>query len=165
MRLFRSDLEKLIFNQLFEISADSLDLDEDQLVGGKLTCTLSVEHANNGYRVHGPLKATFLEKCDRCLFEYKKGHETLLDVILTDNDELINSNNIDIIRFAKSEEFIDLSPIVHDIILLTKPFKRICNESCMGLCPHCGINLNKSTCSCALTEKDSRWDTLKDLKN
>ena len=95
MKLFRSDLEQLISNQLFEISADSLDLDDLQVAGGQLTCTLSVDPASHGYRVYGPLKATIRETCDRCLAEFEETHESLLDVILTDNEELLNNQNVD----------------------------------------------------------------------
>jgi len=165
MKLFRSDLEKHISNQLFEISADSMDLNDLQIAGGKLTCTLSVEHAAGGYRIHGPLKGKVLEKCDRCLTKFEEELESLLDVILTGNDELINYDNVDVIHFADTDEFIDLNPIIHDLVLLAEPFQRICNESCMGLCLNCGINLNESTCSCNSTEDNSRWDALKNLKN
>jgi len=164
MKLFRSDLEKLISNQLFEISTDSLDLDDLQVAGGKLMCTLSVNPTSHGYHIRGNLKATFKETCDRCLTEFEEAHESLLNVILTDNEELLNDQNVDVIRFAEPEEFIDLSPVIHDLVLLEEPSKRLCREACKGFCPSCGINLNKSTCACSPSENDSPWDALKDVK-
>ena len=53
MKLYRSDLEQLISNQLFEISTDDLDLIEFKVEANKLFCTVSVETAANGYRIHG----------------------------------------------------------------------------------------------------------------
>ncbi|MBC8346630.1 MAG: DUF177 domain-containing protein [Candidatus Marinimicrobia bacterium] len=164
MKLFRSDLEKHISNQLFEISADSLNLDDIQVAGDTLSCTLSSEYAPNGYRVHGLLSVIFIEKCDRCLAKIEEKHESSINIILTDNDELLDNKNIDVIHFSNSEEFIDLSPIIHDLILLEEPLKRLCNESCRGLCPNCGNDLNESQCSCAPKGEDSRWGQLKELK-
>ena len=50
-------------------------------------------------------------------------------------------------------------------ILLALPLKTICSESCKGLCPHCGQNLNVEQCSCAEPVEDPRWAALKDIRN
>lgn len=165
IKLFRSDLEKHISNQLFEISTDSLNLDNIQVVDDTLSCTLSVEHAPNGYRVHGSLGVTFIENCDRCLTRIDEILESSLNLILTDNEALLNDDNMDVIHFSDSEEFIDLSPIIHDLILIEEPVKRLCNETCKGLCPNCGANQNESQCNCGPREVESIWGHLKDLKH
>ncbi len=165
MKLFRSDLEQHLSNQLFEISADTLYLDDFQVAGGQLTCTLSVDPAPHGYHIYGTLTIRVYETCDRCLTKFEEKHEPLLDIILTENEELLHDHNVDVMRFEASDEFIDLSPVIHDLILLEEPQKRLCVKACMGLCPSCGINLNKANCSCSTSENDSRWDALKDLKN
>ncbi|HCI15239.1 MAG: DUF177 domain-containing protein [Candidatus Marinimicrobia bacterium] len=165
MKLFRTDLEKLISNRLFEISTESLNLEDVQVASDKLSCTLSVDHAPNGYRIHGSLCVVFLEKCDRCLRSFEEKRETNMDIILTDNVELLNNENIDVIHFSDSDEFIDLSSIVHDLILLEEPIKRLCGDSCEGLCLECGVNLNESKCNCGPRDVDSQWGPLKELKN
>ena len=57
MKLFRTDLERLISNQLFEISIDNLELDELKFEGNSLVCSVSVEAAASGYRIHGNMNA------------------------------------------------------------------------------------------------------------
>ena len=70
MKLFRSDLEQSISNQLFEISVDDLDLNELEVKGKNLLCSASVEAAASGYRIHGNVNANIVTTCDRCLTKF-----------------------------------------------------------------------------------------------
>ena len=47
-----------------------------------------------------------------------------------------------------SDEQIDLGQLVLEQFYLAVPMKPLCRESCRGLCPECGTNLNTGTCSC-----------------
>jgi len=62
-----------------------------------------------------------------------------------------------------SEGIIDLSDVVHDEVFLELPMNPVCRESCAGLCPTCGQNLNEGKCSCA-PEVDPRLQALRSLK-
>ena len=61
------------------------------------------------------------------------------------------------------DEQIDLGQLVVEQFLLAIPMKPLCRESCRGLCPECGTNLNMSTCSCVRAWSDPRLDGLKSL--
>ena len=43
---------------------------------------------------------------------------------------------------------IELTDAVRDALLLELPLQVFCSPDCKGLCPVCGINLNKGTCTC-----------------
>ena len=163
MKLYRSQLDQLISNQLFEISIEDLDLDSFQVVNDQIFSTVTVEFASSGYRIYGDIKCKTLEACDRCLNSYEHKKKIILDIILSNKNELIN--NTDIILFKDSEDFIDLSPVIHDLILLDDPLKRLCRNDCKGLCSNCGADLNKSVCKCTKSNNDHRWDKLKKLTN
>ena len=165
MKLFRSDLEQRISNQFFEIAAKSLDLGNLQLVENHLKCTISVDTLSHGYRVHGTIEAMVHETCDRCLVRFKENFQSLLNVILTNDQSLLNEKNVDVIQFTDTEEFIDLSSVIHDLVLLEEPIKSLCKKSCKGLCSACGKNLNETTCTCTGSEYRSRWDALKNFNN
>ena len=165
MKLFRSDLEQRISSQLFEIVAKSLDLGDLQLAESHLKCTISVDTLSDGYRVHGMIESMVYKTCDRCLVRFKENFQSLLNVILTNDKSLLNEKNVDVIQFTDTEEFIDLSSVIHDLVLLEEPIKRLCKKSCKGLCPACGKNLNETTCTCTVSEYRSRWDALKNLNN
>ena len=87
-----------------------------------------------------------------------------LNIILSNNEKLINDNNIDVIQFLDSEDFVDISSVIHDLILLEIPIKKLCSNNCKGLCSNCGINLNEFKCKCNFTEDNNRWDELKKIK-
>ncbi len=51
-------------------------------------------------------------------------------------------------RVPVDSDFIDLNPIVRDTIHLAIPIAPRCRDSCQGLCPVCGANLNLGKCRC-----------------
>ncbi|MGL5514994.1 MAG: YceD family protein, partial [Sporomusa sp.] len=58
---------------------------------------------------------------------------------------------------------IDIIDLIRENILLAAPIKPVCSQSCRGLCPECGINLNIHTCSCISTKIDPRLAVLEKL--
>lgn len=62
------------------------------------------------------------------------------------------------------DDVIELDPIIFEQIMLPIPMKPLCNNSCKGLCPHCGVNLNKVSCNCHTEVVDSRLAALKNFK-
>ena len=46
-------------------------------------------------------------------------------------------------------DWLDLLPMVHDAIHLAVPIAPRCRPDCRGLCPECGVDLNKGRCRCA----------------
>jgi uncharacterized protein len=61
-------------------------------------------------------------------------------------------------------DFIDLTPIICEQIILQIPIKPLCSEECKGLCPQCGTNLNVTSCNCHLEFVDPRLAVLKNIK-
>jgi uncharacterized protein len=47
---------------------------------------------------------------------------------------------------------------------LALPMKPLCDSGCHGLCPECGTNLNRETCTCTHEWEDPRLAVLKTLK-
>jgi uncharacterized protein len=62
-----------------------------------------------------------------------------------------------------SGDFIDLTPVICEQIILQIPIKVLCSEECKGLCQHCGANLNNSSCNCGANIVDSRMVVLKNF--
>ena len=61
------------------------------------------------------------------------------------------------------DEQIDLGQLVLEQFYLAVPMKPLCRESCRGLCPECGTNLNTGTCSCMREWVDPRLEGLRAL--
>ncbi len=62
------------------------------------------------------------------------------------------------------EDTIDLDRVIYEQIMLQMPIKPLCTETCKGLCPHCGINLNSASCQCEAETFDERLAALKKFK-
>lgn len=104
------------------------------------------------------LKTELVLTCSRCLEKFK--HELSIDICekfsanpASKNDEVI---------FIDSDT-VDITEIIENDIVLALPMKRLCKEDCKGLCPHCGSNLNFTTCKCKDEDIDPRLSKLKDL--
>lgn len=67
------------------------------------------------------------------------------------------------VEFEGENPFIDLTDLLRECIILSFPSNPVCREDCKGLCPKCGKNLNKETCTCA-DKGDGRWSALDGLK-
>ena len=76
-------------------------------------------------------------------------------------------------EISENDEELDITDDLRAEILLELPTNILCSEDCKGLCPHCGINLNESTCNCgeapaaipSLSGDDSPWSALDQLNN
>ncbi len=165
MKLFRTDLDQGLSDRLIDISIETLDMGELEVPDQKVSLKLSSEKTAHGFRLTGTIDVSVIEPCDRCLKPYQEKHHTRLNIVLTSDNELLSEKNVDVIWFPESEDFIDIGPILHDLVLLEEPIKRLCKESCKGLCPNCGQDLNQKICDCTTGESDSPWDTLKSLSN
>ena len=90
------------------------------------------------------------------------------DVFWSFWENTINDKNIDVVQYSDSDDFVDLTFIIRDHILLMEPFQRLCSKDCKGLCLICGDNMNITSCNCLSSNADNRWDSLKkfiDKKN
>lgn len=58
---------------------------------------------------------------------------------------------------------IDLTKTVGEFAFSAMPTKHLCCESCKGLCPKCGKNLNEGACGCKDDEWDPRFEALRGL--
>lgn len=66
-------------------------------------------------------------------------------------------------RYLFSGEKVDVTQMVEDLIVMDLPIRFLCREDCKGLCPVCGINKNKQTCTCSNTGRESPFAVLKNL--
>ena len=60
-------------------------------------------------------------------------------------------------------ETIDLTQVFLDELFLQLPMVSLCKPDCKGLCPVCGIDLNRFRCNCAEKTRNSAFDALKAL--
>ncbi|QHI69586.1 YceD family protein [Tichowtungia aerotolerans] len=60
-------------------------------------------------------------------------------------------------------EVVDVTEDLREAILLNLPHFPLCDESCRGLCPQCGKDLNEGPCGCSGRQAGGAWDALDSL--
>ena len=114
-------------------------------IGGTLeiSATITGEYTTLCSRCGKPMKAELKAE----LFES-------LDGDLSDVDEecVVVSGNV-----------IDISGSIDACIFGSIPMQPLCMEDCKGLCPVCGIDLNKNECNCETEVYDPRFAIFRKL--
>jgi uncharacterized protein len=74
----------------------------------------------------------------------------------------LNAEDLELAYYE--EDTIDLDRLIFEQIMLQLPIKPLCRETCKGLCPHCGTNMNTDSCDCQTETFDERLVALKKFK-
>ena len=122
-------------------------------------------------RVIGEFATRAELKCARCLEAVPLELANKFDLLYRPlkvqakggSDEVEISEADTEIGFYKGEG-LALEDVLKEQVLLAVPAKALCQESCKGLCPHCGQNRNLGDCSCTEKRTDPRWEALAAVK-
>ena len=109
----------------------------------------------------------FRSHCGRCLEQYVFELGKDFSVMLVPKQPLpedaeLGDDDLDL-SFYEGDQ-VDLSPLIREQIILALPTRPLCRESCRGLCPQCGVNLNFQPCACRAASGDPRLAVLRNLK-
>ena len=122
------------------------------------------------FRLVGAAKAELELVCSRCLEAYRLHVDAPFDVrylpataASTDDEEQVEDEDLGTSYYRDDQ--IDLNELLREQFYLALPMKPLCQDDCKGLCPHCGTNLNTSTCACAPAWEDPRLAALKSLRS
>lgn len=118
----------------------------------EIDVSLSLERLHETVSIAGHIETIVAVECCRCLetaflplkseFSY-----TMVPGVDKSREELeLNLEDMSL-GYYHGDTF-DLDQIVFEQIVLQIPIKVLCRDSCKGLCPRCGINLNIAECNC-----------------
>lgn len=116
------------------LTADELGFNvEDLKVLSPLKVSGEIEKTRNTASAHIEVAGKYEFFCSRCLEPVTKQRkdEFVIHVEIEPTED-----TIDLGEEIRQELVLSLSPIV------------VCKESCKGLCPTCGVNLNNEKCTC-----------------
>ena len=115
----------------------------------------------------GHINGSVVGQCARCVEAYEFALEKDFLVVLVPKRERSDGEEIDEedldLSFYQGEQ-VDLTPLVQEQIILALPTRPLCLDTCKGLCPRCGVNLNLQTCACTEDVEDPRLAVLRNLK-
>jgi len=164
--LTRADAETVELDERIHPTADCCG--EDVVSPGEVRVKATLERGEHGYLLHGTAAGTAVLRCVRCLGEFAFAFDEafelrLLPVELAPREEetRLASEDLDVRFFA--EPWLDLGELAAEQLQLAVPMKPLCSESCQGLCPRCGADLNRGRCACP-PSRDERWDGLLDFR-
>jgi uncharacterized protein len=159
------------YHATFEIPPAELERYE---VAGLGPVTIDA-HAEQGdaagtYKVDGTVQFTADFQCARCLEPYPFANTSAFHLTFAPRPEISEENEeIEVapdeldVEFY-SERSVPLKQLAAEQIQLSIPMKPLCDESCLGLCPQCGANRNRESCSCQSSVVDERWGALEDIR-
>jgi uncharacterized protein len=162
----RSGVEML--TRRYEPSAFELAR-EDFRLAAPVDLTGEVRKDTKKVRLTGRVVTTLECDCGRCLEPFAVPVDAPLDVLFLPASENAGSAEQEIaeddlgVSYYK-DEVVDLGELMREQFYLALPMKPLCREDCQGLCPVCGINRNRETCSCQTTWVDPRMEVLKRFK-
>lgn len=123
---------------------------------GPVRAVIRVENHAGFVEFTADVSFRFRFDCDRCAssvdrqFKYKFRHILVLQLSEESGDDYIEAPDYKL----------DSDALLRDDILLELPSKLLCKETCKGLCPKCGKNLNEGSCGCQTKEADPRLAAL-----
>lgn len=115
----------------------------------------------------GDLHGKLVGNCARCAEEYPFELDRHFSFVLTPRAALSGSRELradDVAQSTYEGEEIDLAPLMQEQVILSLPTRPLCRESCAGLCPRCGANLNRGPCGCREEGGDLRLAVLRKLR-
>jgi len=118
-------------------------------------------------RLHGRLSGEVECACDRCLERFSVPVASEFHLVYEPAENAPHEGEIGLSEDDAEVGFYDhggleLADAVREQILLLLPMQRLCRESCLGICPVCGLNRNEQECHCSQPRTEERWAALRD---
>lgn len=122
----------------------------------------TLDSVDGGIEVSADVSAPWRGECRRCLVPLSGELRTHVRELYRPHGR--GDQEGDEETYPLEGEVLDLQPLVRDALLLELPLAPLCSESCRGLCPTCGADLNSVVCGCSSAAADPRWAALDALK-
>lgn len=140
---------RLRLDRLEGPSGESLDNVDARLSG-------EVRPEGRGAELTGRLEATVALRCSRCLESFPWSLRTEFELSVVVEHAGAPSGEAAASVLAAPEGRIALEEVATEQLYLGLPLKPVCRETCRGLCPNCGADLNNDPCACTADAIDPR---------
>lgn len=145
---------------------------EDALAGA-IALDLALEAVGDGIVVRGTIEFPLEIPCARCLRPQRERHRVDVTELFRDPRRVAHEVEVgddtppdddEGYRITDDRTAIDLTALLHDVVVMDIPLRVLCREDCRGLCPRCGVDRNREDCGHRPTRgPDPRWDKLREL--
>jgi len=144
--------------------------EEAYRVAEPVSLRFDVLKTDERYRLTGRVQTVLELPCSRCIEPFLLPVDAGFDLLYYPQPRNAGEGELEVeeedlsVAFYENDE-IDLSQLMREQFYLALPMKPLCAEECRGLCPICGINLNRAACDCRRDWSDPRLAVLKRIKN
>jgi uncharacterized protein len=140
-----------------------------EFTNARITGSVYLTKHGHDILVRGHLSGYLDLACSRCLKSFTHPVNADFDLLLVPGpgtaaaeEEELSATDLDLDYYTGEE--VDLESILREQIILMVPIKPLCDETCKGLCPQCGANLNLEACNCRPEAVNSLFADLAKLK-
>ena len=117
-----------------------------------LSCAVRLlRQGDDNVYVTAAIETKILVECGRCIIPFEVDISTTLELLFSVSRKSPEESEADERYF--DGETLDISEDVRQLLVLEIPAWPLCSETCEGLCPECGAELNISACSCEPTDE------------
>jgi uncharacterized metal-binding protein YceD (DUF177 family) len=160
------------YHGTYDVNASDLDRDEVANVGNvTIHVTAGEGDLDAEYVADGTVTFAADMTCSRCADPYPFANTSTFHVRFRprpeaskENEEVEITDKEELDVEFYSDRTIPLRDLALEQVQLSIPMKPLCDESCLGLCPTCGVNRSREQCSCGESIVDQRWGALKDIR-
>lgn len=166
--MLRVDLNRLRASRSVTLDED-VPTDSALFAGSELTLSeplhveLEAQQAGSDVVVRGRMEGRVATQCRRCLTPLEVALEEPVSALFTPTLTEEEADGDEVYPLPE-DSTLELGGIVRESALLAAPRFAVCSESCRGLCPQCGADLNATECGCTEQVVDERWGPLLDRK-
>jgi len=168
MKLNVEEISKKIRHYSVKESAFSSVTEKDDWFSAGIEVAIS-RRDEDSFAVEGEFEGSRRVACDRCgeLVEQKLVR-SFSYLATTRKEEISDLQNVEVREeevntLYLQELVIDLGEILQEQADLAVPVKTLCSDDCKGVCPGCGVDLNRRICSCSPGKKDIPFAALEKL--
>ena len=126
------------------------------------------KHSQEEVYIRGSLCTVVSSECSRCLKRFSEPVESEFHInyvplatLPPDEERELLRDDLDL-HFYKGEH-IDMDEVIEGQLHLAAPMRPLCKPDCLGLCPHCGQDLNIKRCPCSDQPTGPRFSELKNF--
>ena len=157
----------------FSVDDNSWVPGNDVVCQGSGVCNVSLRKECGRVLLAGTMRLPVVLECDRCLesFAYTlaEDFEVVFELLVQEeggglaSEYFCKSSELDVVYLAESA--VDIFSVLAQQVYLGLPEKKLCSDTCLGLCSECGVNLSRCPCDCARGAGASPFNVLAKLKD
>lgn len=134
-------------------------VDEDLECDCPITGSIVFTNTGNVLLVDGKISTRVVLACSRCLRYYQMSVESVVEEQFQIESKPVGPRGKHVQVVMEEDEnpdagklfdgaLFNLTEMLRQNIMLSLPMQPLHDPDCKGLCPHCGVDLNETTCEC-----------------